>query len=66
MEKNAKKNNEGYYDLTAYHAINHVEKGEYERRNKLLHTIFHICELAGFELQGHVMLKDRQTGRIWR
>ena len=33
---------------------------------KTLHTIFHIAELAGFEVQGRILLKDKKTGKVWR
>lgn len=68
MNNDLKKNGSGYPDPTAYEAIKHIE-GDSEdniRFYKLLHTIFHICEIAGFELKGRVTIRDRKTGRIWR
>jgi len=59
------KNSEGYTDLTAYQAIKNVDK-EDEKFQKLLHTIFDICELAGFEIEGRITLVNKKTGRIWR
>lgn len=64
MKDDLKKNASGCNDPTAYTAINNIQNDA--RFYKLLHTIFHICELAGFELQGRVILKDRKTGKIWR
>lgn len=60
-----RKNAEGYLDLTAYEAMKHMEK-EDERFHKLLHTIFYLCELAGFEIEGRIVLVDKKSGRIWR
>ena len=48
--------------------MNSWEKSDSERNirfYKLLRTIFHICEIAGFELKGRVTIRDRKTGRIW-
>ena len=69
------KNPEGYPDPTAYKAINNVEKThvenktspeDEERFHKLLNTIFTICELAGFHIEGRIVVKDSKTGKIWR
>lgn len=60
-----KRNGSGYYDPTAYKAIIQVEK-ESERFHKLLSTIFYICDLAGFHVEGRIVLKDKKTGKIWR
>jgi hypothetical protein len=54
-------NGSGCKDLTAYEAIKHVE-----RLKKLLMMIFDICELAGFHVEGRIVLKDKKTGKIWR
>ena len=64
-----KRNGEGYPDPTAYEAIRRVEGGNEEdniRFYKLLHTIFHVCELAGFSLEGRITLVDNKTGRAWK
>lgn len=63
------KNPEGYPDPTAYKAIKNVEKSspeDEERFHKLLNTIFTICELAGFHIEGRIAIKDCKTGKIWR
>ena len=60
-----KRNASGYYDPSAYEAIKKVDK-EDEKFHKLLHTIFYICNLAGFEVEGRIVLKDLKSGRIWR
>jgi len=62
---NPRKNSEGYSDPTAYEALRNIDK-EDERFHKLLYTIFYLCELAGFEIEGRVVLVDEQTGRVWR
>lgn len=64
-ENNLKRNASGCLDLTAYEAIKKAES-EDERFHKLLYTIFYICKLAGFEIEGRIALIDKRTGRIWR
>ena len=63
-EDDPRRNGEGYLDLTAYEAIRDVESEE--RFHKLLHTIFYLCELAGFQIEGRVVLRDKRTGRVWK
>lgn len=66
-----KRNGSGYIDPTAYKAIKKVDKeikedNEKARFYKLLETIFSICDLAGFHVEGRIVLKDKKTGKIWR
>lgn len=60
-----KKNSEGYSDPTPYKAIKNICKEE-ERLRKLIHAIRYICDLAGFDIEGRIILIDRKTGRVWR
>lgn len=64
-ENNPRKNSEGYSDPTAFEAFRNIDK-EDERFHRLLHTLFYICELADFQIEGRIVLIDKQTGRIWR
>lgn len=64
-ENNPRKNSEGYSDQTAFEALRNIDK-EDERFHRLLHTLFYICELADFKIEGRIVLIDKQTGRIWR
>lgn len=63
-----RRNASGYWDLTAYEAIRNVDReAEAEERfKKLLSTIFYICDLAGFHIEGRLTIKDKKTGKIWR
>lgn len=65
MNDNLKKNGEGYSDPTAYKAIKAAEE-ETVKFQKLLDTIFNICELSGFHIEGRIIIKSKSTGRIWR
>jgi hypothetical protein len=60
-----RKNGEGYSDPTAYEALRKIDE-EDARFHRLLHTLFYLCELAGFEIQGRIILTDLTTGRVWR
>lgn len=66
--RNEKFNASGYKDLTAYLALKNVEMEEKskERFEKLLATIFSICDLAGFHVEERIVLKDKKTNKIWR
>ncbi len=64
MDKDLRKNTEGYTDLTAYRVIKSID--EEERFHKLLHDIFYLCEMAEFKVEGRIVLIDKKTGRVWR
>ena len=66
------KNHEGYPDETAYKAIKNVEGEkdlptleEQKRFFELLNTLKHIIDISDFDLEEKIVLKDRQTGRVW-
>lgn len=60
-----KRNASGYVDPTAYEALKNIES-ETERFQKLLNTIFYICELAGFHVEERIVIRDKRTGKVWR
>ena len=35
-------------------------------KHRLLHTLFYLCELADFEIEGRIILVDKRNGRVWR
>lgn len=63
-----KLNASGCKDMTAFKALENVTREEKERArlDKLLATIFYICDLAGFHVEGRITFKDKKTGKIWR
>lgn len=63
---NPRRNAEGYSDPTAYEALKNIEREEDERFHRLLHTLFYLCELADFEIEGRIILVDKRNGRVWR
>ena len=67
------KNKEGYTDPTAGEAIGTVvkeERKEERERNAAATTLItmlkQIISLAGFELVGRIVLKDKVTGKEYR
>lgn len=62
--ENPKLNASGCKDLTAYKAIENIESEK--RFKKLLAEIFRLCDKAGFHLEGHIVVKDKKTGKVWR
>ena len=64
-DRELKRNGSGYYDPTAYKAIKKVDEEE-ERFQRLLATIFYICENAGFHIEERIVIKDMRTGRVWK
>lgn len=64
------RNEEGYADPTAYQAIKKVDRDmeleESDRFHNLLDAILYIVELADFDIEGRIVLKDRKTGRVWK
>lgn len=66
-DNDIKRNGSGYFDPTAYKVLKKMEQEEEEIRfHKLLHTIFYICDLAGFRIEGRIVLEDKKTGKVWR
>ena len=69
MNRNPKRNSEGYPDPTAYEGLRPIieEENALERRvNQLIKTLKYITGLAGFELISRIEIKDKETGRIFR
>lgn len=64
-QNNSHKNKEGYSDPTVYEALRKIDE-EDARFHRLLDMIFYLCELAGFRIEGRIVLTDKRTGRIWR
>ena len=63
--KNNKTNAEGYLDPTASAAISNVTEEE-KSLNLLIYVLKYIIDRAGFELVGRIVLKNKQSGRVYR
>ena len=64
-EKDPRKNASGCSDLTAYNAIQNVDEEE-EEFKKLLRTLRYICNVAGFEFDGRVCIRNKESGRVYK
>lgn len=65
LARNDKRNSEGYSDPTAYAAMQNIRREE-DRYRKLRKVILNICDVAGFEFRGPIVLADKKTGKVWR
>lgn len=64
-EKDPKKNASGCSDLTAYNAIQNIDEEE-EEFKKLLRTLRYICNVAGFEFDGRICIRNKESGRVYK
>lgn len=64
------RNSNGYSDPTACTAIRNADREKKRDRNrkinKLVTAINNICDVAGFEIEGRIVLRDKKNGEIWR
>lgn len=69
------KNQEGYMDMTRHDAVENIEREQREKERetreaarvtKLVHTLFYICNIAGFDVAERIVLRDKKTGRVWK
>jgi hypothetical protein len=60
-----KRNGSGYVDPTAEQAIKNVIKTD-KRVSQTIKVIQAVAHLAGFEIEGRIILRDKETGFIWR
>lgn len=60
-----KYNGSGYLDPTAYEAIMSIEEEEIAKK-RLIKTIRYICELAGFEIENRIILRNVKSDRYWK
>lgn len=60
-----KRNAAGYSDPTAYEAIKTVSEEE-KKVSKLIKIIKFIADLAGYEVEERIVLRDKKSGEIWR
>lgn len=63
-DRELKRNGSGYFDPTAYGAIENINRGDTFR--KLMRIILNVCELSDFKVDGRIRLVDKKTGRVWK
>ena len=57
------RNGEGYSDPTMEQALQNISRDE-ARFRKLIQILTYVCNLAGFDIGGKIVLIDRKNGRI--
>lgn len=60
-----KRNGSGYYDPTAWKAIKNVSETN-KKVSTVIKTLQSVAHLAGFHIEGRIVLRDKETGEIWR
>lgn len=60
---NLYRNHEGYYDSTAGAALSKIER---EERQKLIQDVKKLIEDRGYKLVNRLVLRDKETGRIFK
>lgn len=65
IDNELKRNGSGYVDPTAEKAITRlIEKKK--RVSRVIDNIKNIADLAGFTIEERIVLKDKNTGEIWK
>lgn len=64
-DRDLKLNASGCPDPTAYEAIKNLD-ADAERVSKVIGCIRRICDIAGFSIQGRIVLVDYENGKVWR
>ena len=66
-------NGYGYPDPTALKAITNIsDEGvnvtpeDDERHRKMMGCIFRLCEIANYHLESRIVLRDLNTGKVYR
>lgn len=58
-----RRNKEGYIDMTAYSALQHMEN---EREvKKVLKILFSALDLTDYEIVGRIKFRNKKTGEIF-
>ena len=60
-----KRNGSGCKDPTAEKALKNVIEEE-KHVSKVIKTLQAVAHLAGFEIEGRIILIDKESGKIWR
>ena len=64
-EKDPRKNASGCSDPTAYQAMKNIDDKE-EAFKKLFRTLRYICNVAGFEFEGRVVIRHKESRRVYK
>jgi hypothetical protein len=65
MDRELKRNGSGYVDPTAQKAILRLQAKQ-KRVSRVIENLKNAANIAGFEIEGRIVLKDKRTGEIWK
>jgi hypothetical protein len=65
MAGNVTRNSEHYYDPTCCDAISDDRNIIQDECNKLVKTILYICDVAGFRIQGQIMMRHKKSNKVY-
>ena len=54
-----------FYDSDTWLNMSNEDK-EKIRLQRLIKTLFYICDLAGFYIEERIVLRDKYSGNVWR
>ena len=60
-----RRNDEGYYDPTAYEAITNTDREIDIKVHRLLDKTFDMFKDSGFRIEGKIKIIDKKSGRCW-
>jgi len=64
-DRELRKNASGCSDPTAYQAMKNIDEEE-EAFKKLFRTLRYICNVAGFEFDGRITIRNKESGRVYK
>ena len=64
-DRELRKNASGCSDPTAYQAMKNIDDEE-EAFKKLFRTLRYICNVAGFEFEGRVVIRLKESRRVYK
>lgn len=65
MNDELKRNGSGYYDPTAWQATKNIITKQ-AKVAQVIKTIQSVAHLAGFQIEGRIILFDKETGEVWK
>ena len=65
MYDELKRNGSGYIDPTAEKAIKNITE-ERKKVSRVIKTIQAVAHLAGYEIEDRIVLRDKESGTIWK
>lgn len=64
-EKKLMRNQFGYPDPTGYKAVKNMYESD-KKLTELIDNIYNLCNKYGFYIEERIVLRDKNTGRVYR